>query len=37
MIVVEEKLRDLFDLIPEIEVNPTYSTKPFYSWGRKEA
>lgn len=36
MIVFEERLRDLFNLLPEIQVNSNYSTKPFFGWGNKE-
>lgn len=36
MIVVEERLRELFDLIPEIQVNSSNLKKPVFSWGKKE-
>lgn len=36
MIVVEDKLRDLFTQIPDIQVNENTSTKPFFGWGKKE-
>lgn len=35
MIVVEERLRDLFDLIPEIQIKTGVSKKPSFSWGDK--
>lgn len=37
MIVVEEKLRDLFDMIPEIEINASNLVKPCFSWGDEGA
>lgn len=37
MIVVEEKLRELFDLIPEIKVNENNINKPTFSWGNELA
>ena len=37
MIVVEERLRELFDLIPEIYVKNGVSNKPAFSWGDKLA
>ncbi len=33
MIVVEEKLRALFDMIPEIQINTNNLVKPCFSWG----
>lgn len=36
MIVIEERLRDLFNLIPNIQVNASNSLKPKFSWGKKE-
>lgn len=36
MIVVEERLQELFSQIPEIQLNSNNSNKPFFSWGKKE-
>lgn len=36
MIVVEERLAELFAQLPEIQINPTNLNKPFFSWGKKE-
>ena len=36
MIVVEERLTELFAQLPEIQINPTNLNKPFFSWGKKE-
>lgn len=36
MIVVEERLEELFNLIPEIQINSSNLKKPVFSWGKKE-
>ncbi len=36
MIVIEEKLRELFNLIPDIQINSNNLQKPYFSWGKKE-
>lgn len=36
MIVVEDRLTELFGLIPAIQINPSHSNKPFFGWGKKE-
>jgi hypothetical protein len=36
MIVLEERLKELFDLLPEIQIKSQLSRKPVFSWGRKE-
>lgn len=36
MIVTEERLAELFDQIPSIQVNSSTSLKPVFSWGKKE-
>lgn len=36
MIVVEERLQELFSQIPEIQLNSNNSNKPFFGWGKKE-
>lgn len=36
MIVVEDKLTELFDMIPSIQVNSNNLKKPVFSWGKKE-
>ena len=36
MIVVEDRLRDLFNQIPEVRKNANNTNKPFFSWGKKE-
>lgn len=36
MIVVEERLRDLFSQIPDIQLNADNLRKPTFSWGKKE-
>lgn len=36
MIVFEERLKEIFDLLPNIQVNPSNSIKPSFSWGKKE-
>lgn len=36
MIVIEDKLEELFSQIPDIRVNDNVTTKPFFSWGKKE-
>ena len=38
MIIVEHKLRDVFNTIPEVLLNGSNTTvKPFFSWGDKKA
>lgn len=36
MIVIEDRLTELFSLIPEIQINSINSKKPVFSWGEKE-
>lgn len=36
MVVVEHKLRDLVQLMPEIVINENYSNTPHFGWGTKE-
>lgn len=36
MIVLEERLKELFALLPEIQINSQVSKQPIFSWGRKE-
>lgn len=35
MIVIEDRLRDLFNLIPDIQVNTNNLVKPKFGWGDK--
>jgi len=36
MIVVEESLKELFNLIPDIQLNSSVTRKPIFSWGKQE-
>lgn len=36
MIVFEERLKGIFDLLPNIQVNQSNSRKPSFSWGKKD-